>query len=424
MKYGIMRMTARFCWIKNIVQATWFASMLCLSAAFMATPGQAQNLFAPVAKVNGSAITLFDLEQRVALLKMLRTGGDLQAEALKRLINEKLQLDVARSLNVALTDEEIANGVDEFAGRNNLTGEQLIAAISGEGVDPNGFLQFVEAGLVWRQVVSQRFAGTTFITDAEVDRALNLLGTQGSVRVLFSEIFLPTNTPQNAAITQDLAPQIAALRTTAEFSDAARRFSAAPSRERGGRVPGWVKLDEVPALIRPLMLTMRPGEVAGPIEIPNAVGLFQLRAREEFIAPAAGNPTLDYASYLIAGGRSPAALARAADVRASVDVCDDLYEIAQNQPPEVLERNIRPMSEIPRDVAQELAQLDAGEHSTTLTRANGQTLVFLMLCERIREADKAPTRDQMRQQLNNQRLNELAAAYLLDLRADAIISLP
>ncbi|MBV1868506.1 MAG: peptidylprolyl isomerase [Marinosulfonomonas sp.] len=417
-------MTARFCWITNSMQAIWLAALLCLSSTGWATQSQAQNLFAPVAKVNGSAITRFDVEQRIALLKMLRTGGDLQAEALKRLVNEKLQLDAARVLGIVLTDDEVATGVDEFAGRNNLTGEQLIAAITNEGIDPNGFRQFVKAGLAWRQLVGQRFSGTVFITDAEVDRALNLLGTQGSVRVLFSEIFLPTNNPKNAAITAELAPQIAALRTIAEFSDAARRFSAAPSRERGGRVPGWVKLEEVPALIRPLMLTMRPGEVTDPVEIPNAVGLFQLRAREEFVAPVASNPTLDYASYLIAGGRSPAALAQAAKVRASVDVCDDLYEVARKQPPEVLERTLLPSSEIPRGVAQELARLDAGEVSTALTRANGQTLVFLMLCERTRAPETPPTRDQMRQRLTNLRLNELAAAYLLTLRADAIISLP
>jgi len=417
-------MTARLRRITNTMQAVWFAALLCLSSALWVTQSEAQNLFAPVAKVNGSAITLFDLEQRVALLKLLRTGGDLEAEALKRLINEKLQLDAARFLDIELTDEQIANGVDEFASRNNMTGEQLIAAITNEGVDPNGFRQFVEAGLAWRQVVGQRFSGAVLITDAEVDRALNLLGTQGSVRVLFSEIFLPTNNPQNAAITAELAPQISDLRSIAEFSDAARRFSAAPSRERGGRVPSWVTLDEVPAIIRPQMLTMKPGEVTQAIEIPNAVGLFQLRAREEFVAPAAGKPTLDYASYLIAGGQSQAGLTQAAKTRANVDVCDDLYEVARNQPTEVLERKIQPVGEIPRDVAQELARLDAGEVSTALTRANGQTLVFLMLCERTRDADKVPSRDEMRQRLNNQRLNELAASYLLDLRAEAVISLP
>ena len=417
-------MTARLRWFTNTMQAIWFMALLCLSLALWVTQSTAQNLFAPVAKVNGSAITLFDLEQRVALLKLLRTGGDLEAEALKRLINEKLQLDAARVLDIELTDEEVANGVDEFAGRNNMTGEQLIAAITEQGVDPNGFRQFVEAGLAWRQVVGQRFSGTVFINDAEVDRALNLLGTEGSVRVLFSEIFLPTNNPQNAAITADLAPQIAALRSIAEFSDAARRFSAAPSRERGGRVPNWVTLDEVPALIRPQMLTMKPGEVTQPIEISGAVALFQLRGREEFVAPAAGEPTLDYASYLIAGGQSQAAVARADKLRASVDACDDLYEVARNQPAEVLERNILPVGEIPRDVAQELARLDAGEVSTALTRANGQTLVFLMLCERTRDVAKAPSRDEMRQRLNNQRLNELASSYLLTLRAEAVISLP
>lgn len=126
---------------------------------------------------------------------------------------------------------------------------------------------------------------------------------------------------------------------------------------------------------------MTPGEVTAPLKIPNAIALFQLRAlREGSTDP--GNAVLDYAAYYIAGGRSSEALQRAANIRARVDRCDDLYGIAKGQPESVLERVSLPQSQVPQDVAIELAKLDANEVSLNLTRANGQTLVFLMLCSR------------------------------------------
>ena len=75
-------------------------------------------------------------------------------------------------------------------------------------------------------------------------------------------------------------------------------------------------------------------------------------------------------------------------------------------------------------MALELARLDAGEVSYNLTRANGQTTVFLMLCNRI-AADGATTdRDAIENQLRSQRLAGFAEALLADLEARATIVTP
>jgi peptidyl-prolyl cis-trans isomerase SurA len=388
------------------------------------TPLAAQNLFLAVAYVNADAITNYELQQRIRLLEVLRTPGDLKKEAMKRLINERLQRQAGDLLGIAPTGDEVKAGIAEFATRLQLSGDEFLTKISGEGVAPESFRAFVRAGLAWRSLVRQRFAGKVAITDAEIDREIALASSRGSARVQISEIFLPTNTPQNKEISLQLAPKIAALRSIDDFAAAARKYSAGATRDSGGRVEKWVPLENLPALVRPVLLTMRPGQVTEPIQIPNALALFQLRAIQETTAPPLLKPTLDYASYLIAGGRSPAALARAAQVRASVDTCDDLYGLARNQPPEVLERAKLALADIPRDVALELAKLDPGDSSDALTRDNGQTLVFLMLCARSDAAAEQPSRADVKRQLTNQRLAALAEAYLDQLRANAAIVYP
>jgi len=88
-------------------------------------------------------------------------------------------------------------------------------------------------------------------------------------------------------------------------------------------------------------------------------------------------------------------------------------------------RETLPLSQIPQDIALELAHLDPGESSTALVRGNA--LVFLMLCTRDRlraEDDPAPDRAQIRDSLLNARLNSYSESYMADLLADAVIVRP
>jgi peptidyl-prolyl cis-trans isomerase SurA len=185
----------------------------------------------------------------------------------------------------------------------------------------------------------------------------------------------------------------------------------------------WQPLSDLPPVLRPLILALAPGEVTDPITIPNAVALFQLRDIQETGAPAEEYAAIEYATYFIPGGRTPAALAQAEQLRAEVDVCDDLYGAAQGQPPEVMERESRAPGDIPSDVAIELSKLDPGESSVALTRANGQTLMFLMLCGRTAVANEEVAREDVAAALRSSRLNAIAESYLEQLRADARIQI-
>ena len=114
-------------------------------------------------------------------------------------------------------------------------------------------------------------------------------------------------------------------------------------------------------------------------------------------------------------------LAAAAALKARVDRCDDLYGIAKGQPPEILERTKAAPGQIPRDIALELSKLDPGEVSTTLTRNNGQTLVFLMLCSRTAAVNANVDRDRVAGSLIQRRLQQYADSDLGRLRANAVI---
>ncbi len=237
---------------------------------------------------------------------------------------------------------------------------------------------------------------------------------------MLSEIILPTHTPQAKAQSEERATKISALTSKSAFSAHARRHSVSATKARGGHLD-WMPLSNLPPQIRGQVLTLNVGQVTTPIPIPNGIVLFQMRAIEETGITEATDISLEYAAYYIAGGRSQAALQKAAKIKGKVDSCDDLFGIAKGQPEDVLDVLTLPISDVPKDVAIELAKLDPGEVSINLTRADGQTLVLLMLCGRTAALGEDVSREGIRQQLVSARLQSYADSYLAELKADATI---
>ncbi|MEL6168177.1 MAG: peptidylprolyl isomerase [Pseudomonadota bacterium] len=384
-----------------------------LLALFLASApaALAQNPFAPVIRVDDRVITAWEIDQRARFLGALRSPGDLEAEARERLIDERLQVDAARAAGIEVTEAEYQEGLAEFADRASLTSDAFLAALAQEGIAEETVRDFVTAGLAWRAAVQARFAGDVRISSDEIDRAVLASGTGGGVRVLLSEIILPARNPEEAAESEARAEVLSQITGFEAFARAAREFSASTSRDQGGRLD-WLSLNALPPGIRAQILTLAPGQVTEPVRVPNAVGVFQLRALEEVAATETEALALDFAEFLPPEGTS------AATVLARIDTCDDLFGENFGRPEAALLREVRPISEVPSALSLTLARLD--ENEAVLFQRDGQTRI-VMLCERTRAEQSDESRREVAAQLRNARLSSLAASWLADLRADAVI---
>lgn len=403
---------------------------------FVPLSGAAQgNLFTPAVFVNDRVITYYEIEQYKRLITLLRQPGDPDKLAVERLIEARLQMDAAEIIGLTATPEEIEAGMAEFAGRANLTTEQFVQAIGQNGIARETFQAFVESGLLWRKVVQTRFGPRAQVTDDEIDRAIALSSRQAGVQVLISEIVLPANTP-SAKVTAERISQRLAGQNMSEgaFASEARRYSASPSKGRGGRLD-WLPLSNLPAPIAAQVIGLAPGQVSQPFPVPNAIVLFYLRDLQETGTPEQNVVAIEWAEF------SVASQSEVEEVAGDVDTCDDLYGVAKGLPEERLFREVRPIAEVPGDVALELAKLDNNEISEGFSR-NG-TPVVLMLCARTYEIPEfstrpvqaeseeepadtpqipaGPNREEVRARLINQRLNAYAEGYMAELKADATI---
>jgi peptidyl-prolyl cis-trans isomerase SurA len=379
-----------------------------------------QSPYSAAVLINGQAVTHYEIEQRSLLLEALGSTGDLEKQAIEELIDDRLRLFAGRLFGVQIGPDEVKEGLAEYAQRSNMAPEQLIEALSAEGVEPETFTDFVKTSLIWRNVVQQKFQSKSFITEAELDTAMALGTTAVGASVLLTELILPLE-PTTAQQTRELMEHLSAnLNGYQEFEEAVLTYSAAASRANSGKLD-WVPITSLPPDVGSAMMTMAVGQVTRPIEIPNALVIFQLRGIRDNRTSAARPIAYDYATLMIPGGRSPETLARASALAGAIDTCNDLQEEAGNYPDGSFSQQVVPIGKVSRDIGGELGNLDANEVSTNLTRGdNGEFLMFLMLCGRTNKLSEG-NREDVRNALFGQRMESFGQGYLQELKGDAII---
>ncbi len=394
-------------------------ALLMAAGLGLGAPAQAQNPFEVAVRVDDAIVTNFEISQRIQFLEVLNAQGDLREQAIEALVNERLQTEASLALGVEASPEEVETGLEEFAARANLGPEQFLREMASAGIAPETVRDFVANGITWRNVVRTRFGAQAQIEDDDIDTAMEL-GTVlgGGIEISLAEIIIPL-TPENQ---ENLVTELARLGSqvngnTEQFSEAARRFSAAPTREAGG-VTGWRPLLELPDGLRDRFLTMYVGEVTEPIPLGGgqAYALFQYRGQREVEAPDLPITAIDYVSIAIPGGRTPEALGEAQRLRNAVDVCNDFNGVI----PGGFQRASVAPNTLPEDVSLALRTLDENEMSTSVTRSGGTVLLALMLCDRVR-AEPEIGREAVRARLLGQRLEMMADNYLEELRAEASI---
>ena len=383
---------------------------LLITALGAVLPARAQSPFAPVARVNEGVITEWQVSQRARFLDLFRTPGNTRQIALDRLIEEELQLQAGTEAGIAPTPEAIEAGMAEFVGRFDLTTEEFIEAIGQAGVSAETFRDFVRVGLVWRELVRSRFGPEVRPTDDQINARLIETGAEGGTRVLLSEMILPATDPETAAASRARAAELAGIADVEEFAAAARLFSAAPTRFRGGELD-WRSLAALPPEVQGAIGATAPGRTTRPVELGDGISIFFVRDRQEVRAAPPGDIAVDNALLTLP---SPEAAAR---VAATAQTCDDLYGPALTLPAEALRRETLPAGQLPAAVRSAIETLDRFE--TMLLPGAPSTV--LMLCERRPNTEAALNRTAVGEELALGALGARANRLLAELRARATI---
>ena len=376
------------------------------------SPAMSQSLFDSVISVDRAAITKYELDQRIRFFELLKPSNNVEDEARNSLIEDRLKIAAARQADIQLTPEALMAAMSDFAKNSNNNLNQLLDDLAQDGVDEQTFRDYVEAGITWRQLVRGRFASRANPTEAEIDRALASAGAQGGIQVLLTEIVLPAP-PDQMAAARKIANRLTRIESTNIFSEQAQLLSVAQSRANGGKLE-WTNLNDLPAGLRPIISGLRPGQITKPLEITNAIVLFQLLDIAETAFQLPKISAIEYAQ--LAGPESAVV-----SVSTRADTCDDLYGLVKTDAALTLTIQSHPQDQITQAIALRLNGLDKNEQSIRPTTEPNQA-DMIMLCARIYSIVEDVSRSQVAGNLRSAHLTSLADGYLAELRSNSDIT--
>ena len=382
---------------------------LCLYA-FSESKAQANFLLAAKIQVNNSVITQFELDQRAKFLGALKFTGNHSELAQTQLIEERLKQSEAQKLNISASDFEIEDALKRFASRANLTVKEFNKELKRLEIYPDTFRSYVETEVIWQKLVNKKFGAQSSVSNLQLQRAKSISKFEDTIQVLLTEIIIPFSKDDRSE-NENLANLLKQIKSTEEFSNAAQKYSKAPTATVGGRVK-WQNFDRLPGIIKPLILGLSPGQVTEPIMLTKAIALFQLRDIREIKTDRTQLELLDFIKV-------KSDLKYLSLVQDNFHNCSDLEAIIGGQTEVTLTRKKLLSDEIPNTLVPVLDNLDQNESEIIV--ADGQSQLVIM-CERNNQLNStAETLEQEKNVLQTNRLKHLARSFLETLKDNARI---
>ncbi len=195
----------------------------------------------------------------------------IRQQVLERMIITKLQLQQAERAGMTIDDQTLQRSMVQLAKQNNMSPEQFREALQSEGMSYAEFTAQMRDELIMNQLRNRLIHSRIKVSDREVDHFLETQGKAGldkNIQYHLGHILI--GTPEAASPTQtQLAREradnlIEELRNGKDFSEAAIGSSDGSQALTGGDL-GWRRLGQVPTIFVEYVSNMEPGDIEGPI---------------------------------------------------------------------------------------------------------------------------------------------------------------
>ncbi|HZL58463.1 MAG TPA: peptidylprolyl isomerase [Stellaceae bacterium] len=410
-----------------------FFALLFLVVA--ATGAQAQeNRIAAV--VNSEIITADDLSARMSLVMRSSDIQDtpenrqrLAPRLLRQLIDEKLQMQEAKRLNVTVSKEESDEALAGIEQRNNMPKNGLTDYLKRAGIPKSTLIDQLTASLAWAKVVRNRFSPEVTVSTEEINESMaEIKSEEGKPQSHVAEIFLAVDNPAQDDEVHRLADRlIEQIRGGANFSAVAQQFSQAPSAAVGGDI-GWLTPSQLGPQLDSAIEKMKPGEMSFPQRTPAGYYVLYVIARRTFGAADVNQTKLTLVEVAFPLGPSATAADRqrvtneALQLSGDTKSCGELAKFGRDhglptQNGDVIAGNLPP------EFRPQVLALKIAEASKPIALSEGKGVGVFMVCQREDPQGGMPTRDEVANNLARERLDALARRYLRDLRRAAYLDI-
>ncbi len=270
-----------------------FKSLLAISALTLSlgSTAQIELLDKVIAVVDDDVVLQSELDHRlVAVYAQIQKAGTqappqdiLIQQVLNRLISERLQLNIAYSAGVRISDEEVNQTIGRIVQNGNMTMDQYVEQIHAQGSTIASIREDIRDELTIVRVQQGRVMRRIRISEQELDNFLN--SEEGrfltSPDVNIGQILLPVPTGSSSIETEAILARandlVVQINAGTDFRQLAIANSADQSALQGGDL-GWRKMAQLPSIFIQAVEKLDLGQISAPIR--SAAGFHLLKLYE------------------------------------------------------------------------------------------------------------------------------------------------
>ncbi|OUS25965.1 peptidylprolyl isomerase SurA [Thalassotalea sp. 42_200_T64] len=282
------------------MRLAFIISGLALSAVALSTPVNAKEkeLDKVVAIVNSGVVLESDINELVgnvkkqALLEKQSLPSDkaLRTQAMEKLINDSLLLQMGERMGVQISDAQLDNAIASIAKDNgDMSTEQFRQQLVADGINYERYREGIRIEMITSEVRRGSVRRRVAITPQEVSNLVELMKQQTNADVEYNMGHILISFPDEPT-QEDLLDAkkradkvIELLNSGSDFKKIAIASSGAPTALEGGDL-GWKGINEMPTLFAELVDGQDKDSVFGPIRTGlgfNIIKILDIRGKEK-----------------------------------------------------------------------------------------------------------------------------------------------
>ena len=377
-----------------------------------------------IAQVNDDIISELDFKQRLKFIQLTGQADisdkEIQDRILKQLIDEKLKQQEARAAGIEISEEEIQQAVKITLKQNGLDYDKVRRQLKQNNLPLSVIEDQIKSDLLYIRAIKKNAGLRGEVSDREVEAKIGEIKKQiNQKQYLLSEILLPVENEEKEDETYGLAMQlIMRMRDGEVFEEIAQKYSKAPSAQKGGLL-GWISEEMLTPAIKEELSVMNPGQLSTPIKTPEGYQLFVLHAvRDPEDIPDKQTVVHLMQIFLPDSFSAKQRQTVIRDLNMAKGSCSQFKAIS-----EVLKTTPRidlgkvPLGELPSPIFSVLNRTALLEPSQPLP-IDGGALIFMMCSKE--EISILPDKENIRMQIESQRLETIAQRRLRELRRESV----
>lgn len=280
--------------------------------------------------------------------------------------------------------------------------------------------------LAWNRVMGRHVTPFVNVSDDEVNAVVQQTeAAKGTTEYRVGEIYLSANDQNREQVYDSARKIIEQLRQGGSFADIAKQISEASSAAAGGDL-GWVKVGQLPQTNGNAVVEMNRGEI---VAVPAANGIYILllidKRQVGMSDPNDAMLDLKQISIEFPKGSTEASagplVKRFAEETQKINGCGAADDMARSLGAQVVNRDGIRLGDLPGALQQVMLGLNVGQSTPPYGSLEDGVRVFVLCGRDAPKQAASKSADQIRNEIEDERIEKRAQLYMRNLRRDAII---